>query len=159
MISVAPKARIRKNCRDVISEMYIRCRLIGSWAVWFWLARIMRGKSQQVRTSRGVESGSVAIYGFKKDHPVSDRFFSQVRLINAIIRLWRRVEGHSHLVGTMQAVGISIRVGMRTFSIVGGLDFVSGQCRGFEQWLLVGQVLRLLRRLRRPVEEQERQRS
>lgn len=61
MISVAPKARIRKNCRDVMSEMYIRCRLIGSRAVWFWLARIIRGNSQQVRTKRGVESGSVAI--------------------------------------------------------------------------------------------------
>jgi len=34
---------------------------MGSEAVWFWLARIIRGRSQQVRTKRGVERGSVAM--------------------------------------------------------------------------------------------------
>lgn len=61
IISVAPKARIRKICRDVKRVMYIRWRLIGSGAVWFWLARIIRGRSQQVSTRRGVERGSVAM--------------------------------------------------------------------------------------------------
>lgn len=44
------------------SVIYIRCRLMGSEEVWFWLARIIRGRSQQVRVRRGVERGSVAIY-------------------------------------------------------------------------------------------------
>lgn len=61
MISVALKAMIRKICKDVRSVMYIRWRLMGSRAVWFWLARIINGSNQQVRTRRGVESGSVAI--------------------------------------------------------------------------------------------------
>lgn len=59
--SVALKARIRKICRDVRSVMYMRCRLMGSEEVWCWLAKIIRGRSQQVRASRGVERGSVAI--------------------------------------------------------------------------------------------------
>ena len=58
---MAPKAKIRKICRDVRRVIYIRCRLIGSVAVWFWLARIIRGRSQQVSTRRGVERGSVAM--------------------------------------------------------------------------------------------------
>ena len=52
---------MRKNCRDVSRVMYIRWRLMGSRAVWFWLARIISGKSQQVRTKRGVDRGSVAM--------------------------------------------------------------------------------------------------
>lgn len=52
--------------------------------------------------------------------PVSDMFFSHDRLAVAIKRLWRRVVGHSHFLGTAQAVGRSIKVGMRIFSIVGG---------------------------------------
>ena len=58
---MALKAKIRKNCRDARSEMYTRCRLSGSWHRWAWLARIMRGNSQVVRISRGVEMVSVAI--------------------------------------------------------------------------------------------------
>lgn len=38
----------------------MRCRFKGSAAVWFWLARIMSGKSQHVNTRRGVERVSVA---------------------------------------------------------------------------------------------------
>lgn len=41
--------------------MYIRWRLIGSEEVWFWLARIIRGRSQHVRTKRGVDRASVAM--------------------------------------------------------------------------------------------------
>lgn len=58
---MALKARIRKICKDVSSVMYIRCRLVGSEDVWCWLARIIKGRSQQVRASRGVERGSVAM--------------------------------------------------------------------------------------------------
>lgn len=41
--------------------------------------------------------------------------------------------GHSHLAGANQVVGMSIRVGMRIFSIVGGLGFGGDQSHGFEQ--------------------------
>ena len=116
--SVAPKAKIRKICRDVSSVIYIRWRLIGSVAVWFWLARIIRGSNQHVRTRRGVDRGSVAIKGLMVDQPVSMVFFNQERLNSAIIILWARVVGQSHLEGVNQVVGTSIRVGMRIFSIV-----------------------------------------
>lgn len=94
--------------------------MCGSRVRWFWLARIIKGKSQQVRTSKGVDNPSVARYGLRKVHPVSEMFFSQVRLIVAINRLWKRLAGHNHLWGTNHAVGIINRVGMRIFSIVGG---------------------------------------
>ena len=61
MISVAPKARIKNTCRDVRSIIYVRWRFTGSRFMWFWLARIIRGRSQHVRVSRGVERGSVAM--------------------------------------------------------------------------------------------------
>lgn len=38
----------------------------------------------------------------------------------AIKRLWRRVVGHSHFLGAAHVTGISIKVGMRIFSIVEG---------------------------------------
>jgi len=61
MISVAPNAMIRKSWREVNSVMYIRWRFSGSGVMWFWLARIISGRSQQVRTRSGVERGSVAM--------------------------------------------------------------------------------------------------
>ena len=75
--SVAPKARIRKNWREVSREIYVRCRFKGSGAMWFWLARIIRGRSQQERISRGVDKGSVATRGLIRDHPVSEVCVSQ----------------------------------------------------------------------------------
>lgn len=87
IISVAPKARIRKIWREVSRVMYIRWRFSGSGAIWFWLARIIRGRSQQVRTSRGVERESVAIWRPRKDQPVSIVLINHFRLINAMIRL------------------------------------------------------------------------
>jgi len=119
-ISVAPKARIRKNWREVRREMYVRCRLSGSWAMWFWLARVISGRSQQERIRRGVDKGSAAISGFMKDHPVSEEWVSQCRLTRAMIRLCVRDVGHSHLGGASQIVGNNIIVGRRIFSIVGG---------------------------------------
>lgn len=80
----------------------------------------MRGKSQQVRTRRGVERGSVAMSAFSEDQPASVVYLSQVRLTSAIVKLWARVVGHSHLEGASQVVGRSISVGSKIFSIVGG---------------------------------------
>lgn len=117
---MAPKAKIRKNWRDVRREMYIRCRLSGSEVRWFWLARIIRGNSQQDKTRRGVDKPSVARYRLRVVHPVSEVFFNQVKLAVAISRLWRRLEGHNHLLGVSHVVGIISRVGMRIISIVGG---------------------------------------
>lgn len=65
-----------------------------------------------------------------------------MRLARAIIRLWSKAVGHSHLVGDNQMVGMSIRVGIKIFSIVGGLSFVNDLNRGFGQWLQVGRVRR-----------------
>ena len=57
--------------------MYVRWRLSGSCAMWFWLARIINGRSQHERIRRGVDRGSVAMSGFMKDHPVSEGWASQ----------------------------------------------------------------------------------
>lgn len=148
IISVAPKARIKKICRDVKRVIYIRWRLIGSEVVWFWLARIIKGSSQHVSTRRGVERGSVAMYRLREVQPVSDRLFSQLRLARAISRLCIRVVGQSHLAGVSQVVGMSISVGMRIFSIAVGLGFVGGRFRVFGWWQLVVQDRCLLRMLR-----------
>lgn len=59
MISVALKARTRKSCSVVRIIRYVRCRLMGSAERWFWLARIIKGRSQQVRTNKGEDRGSV----------------------------------------------------------------------------------------------------
>jgi hypothetical protein len=50
--------------------------------------------------------------------------------------------GHSHFAGVSQAVGTSISVGIRIFSIVGGLGFVGDRSRGFGRLLLEGLALR-----------------
>ena len=117
MISVALKAKIRKIWSDVRRVMYIRWRFTGSRAVWFWLAKIINGRSQQVRTRRGVERGSVAMYVLTQAQPVSERFSSHVRLASAMIRLWARAVGQRYLGAVNQVVGTSITVGMRIFSI------------------------------------------
>ena len=73
-----------------------------------------------MRISRGVERGSVAIYAFIADHPVSVGVLNQARLARAIIRLWVRVVDQSWLGGESQMVGINIIVGKRIFSIAEG---------------------------------------
>ena len=60
---------------------------MGSVLLGFWLARIMRGSSQQVRISSGVDRGSIPIYRLEAVQPVSRGHLSQVRLAIAIIRL------------------------------------------------------------------------
>lgn len=119
----------------------------------------MRGRSQQDRTSKGVEIESVAIIGLNEAQLLSERFWSQVRLISAIKKLWAKVVGQSHLGFESQMVGASIRVGIRTFSIVTGLSFGSGRSRGFGLWRPGGLSLCLLRRLRMLVEGGGRRRS
>jgi len=94
--------------------------------VWFWLARIIRGSSQQVSTKRGVDKGSVAKIGLRLVHPDSATLVSHERLKREITRLCPRVTGHSHLGGAIQVVGISIRVGIKIFNIAGGLGFGAG---------------------------------
>lgn len=148
MISVAEKARIRKNCRRIRSVMNMRCRLRGSWAVWFWLARIMRGRSQQVKINSGVESISRAIKVLTEVQLDVGNFISNGRLASAIIKLWRVVVGQSHLAGTIQVTGTSMKVAIRISSIVTGSGFAGGRSRGYGQWLLVKQGLRLLHMLR-----------
>lgn len=49
------------------------------------------------------------------------------------MKLWAMEVGHSHLGGVNQIVGTSIIVGIRIFSIVGGLGFGVGLCRVFGQ--------------------------
>lgn len=120
MISVAPNAMIRKACSEARSEMYERCRPIGSGLIWFWLARIISGSSQHVSTRRGVDKGSVAKYVLEVDHPVSDVHFNQVKLVRAIRRLCAVVVVHNHLGEVNQIVGNNINVGISTFSIAGG---------------------------------------
>lgn len=149
MISVALKAKIRKICSDVNKVINIRWRPRGSWDVWFWLARIISGRSQQVRTRSGVDKGSAAIYRLREVQPVSDRLSNQVRLASAIIRLWARVVGHSHFRGVNHVVGTSMSVGIRIFSIVGDLGFVGGRFRGCVRWLPIGLGLHLLHKLRK----------
>lgn len=109
----------------------------------------MRGSSQQVSTRRGVERGSVAMYRLSSDQPVSDMFWSQDRLISAIIRLCVRAVGHSHLAGASQVVGTSMSVGIRIFSTVVSSGFVIGRFRVSGRWLLVVLGPRLPHRLRR----------
>lgn len=88
--------------------------------MWFWLAKIIRGRSQHVNTNRGVERGSVAKCMLEADHPVSDVHLNQVRLMRAINRLCAVVVDHNHLGDDNQIVGNSITVGISTFSIVEG---------------------------------------
>lgn len=44
-------------------EAKVRLRLMGSCSRWFWLAMIMRGRSQHERTSKGEEIWSMDAQG------------------------------------------------------------------------------------------------
>lgn len=117
---MAENASTREICSDVMSTINIRCRERGSWVMCFWLAKIIRGKSQQVSTIRGVDRPSVAVIVFRLFQLVSAGVFSQIKLRIEINRPWIRVVGHSHFEGTIMVVGISIIVGTIIFNIVGG---------------------------------------
>ena len=56
---------IRSIWREMSIEMYIFFRVVVSLCRWDWLAVIIRGSSQVVRISRGVERGSVKNKGEK----------------------------------------------------------------------------------------------
>ena len=91
--------------------------------MWFWLAIIIKGRSQQERTSRGLDRASVAVSRLRWVHPVSHDFFIQIKLMVAINRLCTVGIFQVHFVGVNQVVGIKSRVGIRIFNIVEGLDF------------------------------------
>lgn len=95
----------------------------------------MSGRSQQDRIRRGVDRGSVAIYEFDEDHPVSVSHFIQLKLTSAIVRLCDEVVIQSHFLLISHAVGIIMIVGIRTFSIVTGSGLLSGLFREFVMWL------------------------
>lgn len=57
----------------------------------------MRGRSQHDRTTKGVDSWSVAVNGFIIVHPVSEKFFIQVKLITATRKPFIAEIGHNHL--------------------------------------------------------------
>lgn len=73
-----------------------------------------------MRARRGADRGSMAIHKLSVDQPVSAIFFNQERLATAITRLWRRAVDQRYIGLMSQAVGISISVGIRIFSIVRG---------------------------------------
>lgn len=85
--------------------------------MWFWLARSIRGRSQQVNTNKGVDKGSVARNWLDVAQPVSDVHLSHVRLTRAINRLCAVVVDHNHLGEVNQIVGNNIIVGTNTFNI------------------------------------------
>lgn len=95
-----------------------------------------------MRTSRGVDRGSVAMWRLRDDQPVSAGLISQLRLIRAIIRLYARVVDQSCLRGIVQVVATRRIVGIRIFSIVVSLGFLSGRCHECERLQLGGLVLR-----------------
>ena len=127
----------------------MRWREIGSEAKWFWLARIIRGRSQHESTRRGPDRGSAPIRGLRCVHPASRDVFSQGRLSAAINRLLVVVVCQSHFWGQIHVSGIRAKVGIRTFNIVKGLGFLSDRIRESVRWQQGGQGLHLLRRLRR----------
>ena len=88
--------------------------------------------------------------GLRCVHPASDEVHSQGRLNVAINRLLAVVVVQSHFLEHVHVSGISAKVGIRIFSIVGGLGFLSGQIRGSVRWRRGGRGLRLLHRLKRP---------
>ena len=109
----------------------------------------MSGRSQQVKINRGVDKGSVAMYGLEVDQLVSMGSLIQVRLSNAIIKLCVVVYVHSHLGVESQIVGNSMMVGIRIFSIVVSLGLVGDLFHGSGLWQLVKLILHWLHRLRR----------
>lgn len=59
MSSVVEKARMIRGCTVTRVTMKICFRVGGSCCRWLWLARIMRGVSQQDRTSSGEDVWSM----------------------------------------------------------------------------------------------------
>lgn len=99
--------------------MYSFLRAGGSLLRWFWLAIIINGRSQVVRTSRGADSESEKKLS-EKIRPVSVIWFSVDRLIRLINRLWMVVLIHTMLFLDSHVSGNSIAVGKMIFSIAGG---------------------------------------
>lgn len=56
------KAKMMNGWIVIRVAMKVRFREGGSCCRWFWLARIMRGRSQHDRTSRGEEVWSMPVH-------------------------------------------------------------------------------------------------
>lgn len=65
MSSEAEKASRMKSCARITVVAKTRLRAMGSCSRWFWLAMIMRGRSQHERTSSGEEIWSMDVQGVK----------------------------------------------------------------------------------------------
>ena len=87
--------------------------------------------------------------GLRCVQPASKEVFSQGRLNAAISRLLTVAVCQSHFCGHVHESGISAKVGIRIFSIAGGLGFSGGRIRGSVRWRQELQDLRLLHKLRR----------
>lgn len=65
MSSEAEKARRMDSWARINVVVKTRLRMMGSCSRWFWLAMIMRGRSQHERTNRGEEIWSIDVQGVK----------------------------------------------------------------------------------------------
>lgn len=90
-----------------------------SFFKWFWLAKIIKGRSQTVRITKGVEMGSKKNIG---ENVILKMSFchSNVRLERLINRLWDKTLIHSIFLSESQVNGININDGKIIFNIVKG---------------------------------------
>lgn len=121
---------IKKDWSRTIRVIYVRWRARGSEDMWFWLARIIRGRSQHERIRRGLERESVPKYELRHIHPEAQDVLAQKRLTAAIRRLFTVAVCQIHLWFENQVAGMSIRVGTKIFNIGGDSGFGVGQCHG-----------------------------
>lgn len=62
MSSVVEKARMIRGCTMIRAIVKICFRVGGSCCKWPWLARIIRGVSQQDKTNSGEDVWSMPVY-------------------------------------------------------------------------------------------------
>lgn len=112
------------SCRLDIIDRNVRCRCRGSLVMVYWLAKIIRGRSQYESSRRGADVES-------RWRCVLDVGSRKVRLIKAItneyevIVVWR-ILGFNSI-----AVGVSIIIIRVIFSIIIDLSFLGSHFRGF----------------------------
>lgn len=119
MSSVEENARMIRGCTETMVSAKVRFRERGSCCRWFWLARIMSGRSQHVNTSRGDDVWSVPVHWVRFLYGWYEGV-SHCRLSVATSKLYMVVLVHRNLGGERRVVGRSIIVGRMIFSIVGG---------------------------------------
>lgn len=64
--SEAVNAKRVVSCKKVLFTMYVRCRVMGSLLSLFWLANMVSGNNQHVRTVSGAEILSIINNAFEK---------------------------------------------------------------------------------------------